>query len=115
MLKPLDMTTALLFDQWKQIDGEAEFTIMKIVLKGEGKIINYLLYDEYDIATQTPSMSRTTGYACNAFANLISKKMFEEKGVFPPELVGKHSACFEFVMAYLKERNVIYHLSPQSE
>jgi lysine 6-dehydrogenase len=114
IVRPLDVTTALLFDQWKLAAGEAEFTIMKIIIKGEGKTIDYLLYDEYDTATQTASMSRTTGYACNAFANMIANKMFEEKGVFPPELVGKHSACFEFVMAYLRERNVNYKVSTQS-
>jgi lysine 6-dehydrogenase len=113
MVRPLDVTTALLFDQWKLGADEAEFTIMKIIIKGEGKTIDYLLYDEFDVATQTASMSRTTGYACNAFANLIANKMFVEKGVFPPELVGKHANCFEFVMGYLKDRNVIYHLSPQ--
>jgi lysine 6-dehydrogenase len=108
MVRPLDLTTALLFDQWKLGADEPEFTIMKIIIKGEGKTIDYLLYDEFDVATQTASMSRTTGYACNAFANLIANRMFEEKGVFPPELVGKNAACFDFVMGYLKDRNVNY-------
>ncbi|NOU37398.1 MAG: saccharopine dehydrogenase [Ferruginibacter sp.] len=107
-IRPLDLTTAILFDQWKQKDGEAEFTIMKIIIKGEGKTIEYLLYDEYDVATQTASMSRTTGYACNAFANLIANNIFTHKGVFPPELVGKDENCFKYVMQYLKERNVNY-------
>ena len=108
MVSPLEVTTALLFDQWKLGADEAEFTIMKIIIKGEGKTIDYLLYDEFDEATQTASMSRTTGYACNAFANLIANKTFAEKGVFPPELVGKHANCFDFVMSYLKERNITY-------
>lgn len=111
-LRPIDVTSAILFEQWKpELDGE-EFTIMKIVIKGTEnnipKTVEYLLYDEYDKATQTPSMSRTTGYACNAFANLIANKMFAEKGVFPPELVGKNEGCFKFVMKYLEERGVRY-------
>ncbi len=114
-VRPIDVTSALLFDQWKAEPGDVEFTIMKIILKGtkngEQKTIEYLLYDEYDAATQTPSMSRTTGYACNAFANLIINKKFEKKGVFPPELVGDNKACFEFVMNYLQERGVEYKRS----
>ena len=51
-------------------------------------------------------MARTTGYTCTAAVNLIAKKLFTEKGVFPPELVGKDKKCFDFVMNYLKERNV---------
>jgi saccharopine dehydrogenase-like NADP-dependent oxidoreductase len=101
-VRPIDVTSAILFEQWKpEVDGE-EFTIMKIVIKGKEnnltKTVEYLLYDEYDAATQTPSMSRTTGYACNAFTNLIAGNMFTGKGVFPPELVGKDEACFKFVM-----------------
>ena len=114
-VRPIDLTSALLFDQWKAEPGDAEFTIMKIIIKGkekgEQKNIEYLLYDEYDAATQTPSMSRTTGYACNAFANLIINKKFEKKGVFPPELIGHDEACFRFVINYLKERGVIYNMS----
>jgi lysine 6-dehydrogenase len=111
-VRPIDVTSTLLFDQWKQQPGEAEFTIMKIDIEGTEnnvtKKISYLLYDEMDAATKTPSMSRTTGFACNAFANMIADKLFTEKGVFPPELVGKHEACFKFVMHYLEERNVFY-------
>jgi len=113
-VRPIDFTSAILFEQWKPEVGSKEFTIMKIIIKGIenniAKTIEYLLYDEYDVATQTPSMSRTTGYACNAFANLITNKMFEEKGVFPPELVGKDEGCFNFVMDYLEKRGVKYSL-----
>jgi lysine 6-dehydrogenase len=34
--------------------------------------------------------------------------MFTEKGVFPPELIGKHEVCFKYILNYLKERNVVY-------
>ncbi len=111
-VRPIDVTSAILFDQWKPEVGDEDFTIMNIVIKGtengNAKTVEYLLYDEYDAATQTPSMSRTTGYACNAFANLIINKKFEQKGVFPPELVGSDEACFSYVMNYLKERGVEY-------
>ncbi len=111
MISPLELTSAILLNQWKLAPEEGEFTIMKIIVKGEGKTIEYLLYDEYDAATQTSSMSRTTGYACNAFANMIANKLFDKKGVFPPELVGDNVVCFDFVMNYLKERGVNYKLT----
>lgn len=111
-LRPIDFTSAILFDQWKPAPGDIEFTIMKIIIKGiendKPAVIEYLLYDEYDVPSQTPSMSRTTGYTCNAMVNIIADKVFSEKGVFPPELVGNDERCFNFVMDYLKERNVIY-------
>ncbi len=79
---------------------------MKVILKGQGKTIEYNLLDRYDSITKTSSMARTTGYTCTAAVNLIAKGLFNEKGVFPPELVGKSKSCFDFVMEYLKEREV---------
>lgn len=105
-ITPLDFTSWLLVDQWKLQDGEKEFTVMKVILKGEGRTIEYDLYDEYNAETNTSSMARTTGYTCTAAVNLIGKNMFRDKGVFPPELIGKDKKCFDFVVEYLKERGV---------
>ena len=111
-LRPIDFTSALLFDKWKLQPTEVEFTLMKIIIKGKMNdketVVEYFLYDEYDAASQTASMSRTTGYTCTAAVNLIVNKLFTEKGVFPPELVGRQKNCFDFIINYLAERNVVY-------
>ncbi len=105
-ITPLEFTSRLLVNEWKLGPNEEEFTVMKVIIKGEGKTIEYDLYDEYDPATQLSSMARTTGYTCTAAVNLIIKEMFTAKGVFPPELVGSDKACFDFVLEYLKQRGV---------
>lgn len=102
----LDFTSKLLVNEWKLGPEEEEFTVMKVIVKGEGKTIEYNLLDRYDKETKTSSMARTTGYTCTAAVNLIAKGLFTEKGVFPPELVGKDKQCFDFVMDYLSQRNV---------
>ncbi|MEO6670824.1 MAG: saccharopine dehydrogenase C-terminal domain-containing protein [Ferruginibacter sp.] len=111
-IKPIDFTTSLLFDSWKLKENEEEFTLMKIVIRGtlngDPSTIEYTLYDEYDSTTNTASMSRTTGYTCTAALNMLINKLFTEKGVFPPELVGHKKACFDFMMDYLEARNVVY-------
>ena len=107
----MEFTSALLFDQWKLGETEEEFTLMQIKVSNADKTICYDLCDEYDAATQTSSMSRTTGYTCTAALNMLIEKLFTAKGVFPPELVGKDEACFNFILNYLKERNVIYRVS----
>ena len=53
-------------------------------------------------------MARTTGYTATAAVNLFLDGLFNEKGVFPPELVGKHADCFNYFIQYLKERNINY-------
>jgi len=105
---PMEFTSSLLFDQWKLGETEPEFTLMQINITDAEKTIRYDLYDEYDAATETSSMSRTTGYTCTAVLNMLKEKLFTEKGVFPPELIGKHENCFNYILNYLKERNIEY-------
>ena len=112
-VSPLDVTSKVLFNEWKLGDTEEEITVMRITLKGEnlaGKTeeVVYTLYDQYCNETNTSSMARTTGYTAAAAANIILDDKFSEKGVFPPELVGKHEACFYYFLSYLEQRNIVY-------
>jgi lysine 6-dehydrogenase len=110
-ITPVEFVSKLLMKEWKLEPGEKEFTVMKIIIRGEKdgkkKTVEYFLLDRYDTVTHTSSMARTTGYTCTAAANLLAKGLFTSKGVFPPELVGKDKACFDFVMDYLGQRNVV--------
>ncbi len=112
-VRPIDFTSKVLFQEWKLGSTEEELTVMRVSLRGFDKAgkrveVIYDLYDEYNSTTQTSSMARTTGYTATAAANLFLDGLFVEKGVFPPELVGKHQACFDYFMKYLKERGVNY-------
>ena len=107
-ISPLEFSSNLLFDQWKLGETEEEFTIMRIILGDGEKTIRYDLFDEYDAESASSSMSRTTGYTCTAALHLLTEKLFTKKGVFPPEQVGSDEKCFDFILNYLKERNVIY-------
>lgn len=112
-INPLDFTSKILFNEWKLGETEAELTVMRVTVKGinsNGKeeTIVYNLYDEYNPETKTSSMARTTGYTATAAANMFLDGLFQEKGIFPPELVGKHEACFNYFIKYLEERGVIY-------
>jgi saccharopine dehydrogenase-like NADP-dependent oxidoreductase len=112
-ISPLEFTSKILFNEWKLGETEEELTVMRVTVKGEnfkGQIeeVVYHLHDEYCNETQTSSMARTTGYTATAAANLFLEGLFIEKGVFPPELVGKHEACFDYFIKYLEERNIHY-------
>ena len=113
-ISPLAFTSQILMNEWKSGETEEELTVMKVVLHGEGKTIEYNLLDYYDTATQTSSMARTTGYTCTASVNLVAKNLFTKKGVFPPELIGDDKNCFNFVLNYLKERSVNWKIKTQS-
>lgn len=111
-ISPLEMTSKLLFKEWKLQEEEEEFTVMRITLegqesKGKNQRVVFELYDEYDPVTKTSSMARTTGYTCTGAANMFLEGLFPHHGVFPPELVGKHEGAYNYIFAYLKERGVV--------
>lgn len=115
----LEFSSKILFNEWKLGDTEEELTVMRITLKGTDKVgrlktIIYHLHDVYCAETKTSSMARTTGYTATATANLFLDGLFTHKGVFPPEFVGKQKGCFEYVLNYLKDRNVIYRKEEMS-
>ena len=112
-VSPLDFTSKILIKEWKLGETEKELTVMRVTLKGENaqgqkEEIVYNLFDEYCEETNMSSMARTTGYTAAAAANLFLEGLFSEKGVFPPELVGKHEACFNYFIKYLEKRNIHY-------
>lgn len=106
LIKPIDFTSKLLYKHWKLEKGEKEFTVMKILIETDNQLINYELYDEYDELTQTTSMARTTGYTCTAAARLILEKNFKKTGIVPPEYLGEKENDFNFILDYLKRKNI---------
>lgn len=112
---PFDFTSALLIKAWKPRREEAEFTVFNMILRGTENGIRkemiYNLYDEFDPVGKFSSMARTTGFTAAGTVGLILNKMFTQKGVFPPELVGKDPDCFSYINRYLEERNIKISLS----
>jgi lysine 6-dehydrogenase len=118
-IRPIDLTTSLLFPKWKLGEEEEEFTIMNILIEGleAGKKFKhkYALLDRYDPATKTSSMARTTGYTCTAVTSLVLDGQYLRAGISPPEFVGETQGCLETVFKYLQKRGVHYLKSSLEE
>ena len=113
-VRPLDVTSALLFDQWQFEEGEPDLTIMRIEVEGvkDGSEVRhvYNLLDYYDPDTETSSMARTTGFSCTAMVHVVATGQWSEPGVAPPEIVGRREECFESVLKHLEARGVhVFH------
>jgi lysine 6-dehydrogenase len=114
-VRPIDVTSKLLFPKWKLKPGEQEFTVMKIQIDGKDNYINvrheYYVLDRTDMATNTLSMARTTGFTCTAAVHLVADGKFNRKGICPPEYLGEDEGNFKFIVNYLRQRNVNYDVS----
>ncbi len=110
-IAPIDFTSRLLFPAWKMQEGETDVTVMRVTVKNAEGTTEYNLYDTFDENTNTTSMARTTGYTCTAAVNLLANGLYTKKGISPPELVGADASCFEYVIKYLKERNVTMNIN----
>jgi len=106
-IRPIDVTSKLLFPKWEMKEGDKDFTIMRIIMKGieNGEEVSYQynLLDKFQDGTI--SMARTTGFTCTAVANLMVNGDYKRIGISPPEYLGEH---FNFVKDYLADRGVNY-------
>lgn len=111
-VRPIDLTAKLLFPMWKLRPGEADITVMRVIVEGTKAAKRmrwtYDLFDTYDAASGVHSMARTTGYTATAAIRMLARGIFTDKGVFPPELVGLRPACTAFLRKELADRNVVY-------
>jgi lysine 6-dehydrogenase len=109
-VRPIALTSKLLFDRWRLRDGETDFTVLQVIIEGQkaGNDVSYryFLVDKYDQATQTTSMARTTGYTCAIVARLVIRGLFRQPGICPPEFVGRHDGCYHNVLAECAKRNI---------
>jgi len=109
--RPVDLTAALLFPKWKMDDGDVDITVLRVEVDGrrEGREVSHTfrMLDRYDCETGTHSMARTTGYTATAAVRMLADGLYREPGIAPPELIGKHRAPFDSMIACLKERRVI--------
>jgi len=109
-VRPIDVTAALLSPLWKYEPGEADLTVMRLVISGaeDGNPVTftYDMCDEYDPTTGTLSMAKTTGYTCTAVTKLVLEGNYSRMGISPPEFVGAEEGCWKRVESYLEERGV---------
>ena len=109
-VRPIDVTSRLLFDAWKMTEEDRDLTVMRVEMEGveDGERIRYTfdLLDHYDEKTDIHSMARTTGYTCTIVTSLLLNGDFERAGINPPEFVGATLGCYDKVLAGYARRDI---------
>lgn len=113
-IKPIDMTTALLFPKWTYEPGEEDLTVMRVIVEGarDGRRVRHTLdlFDVFDGASGCTSMSRTTALPNTIIARRVAEGAFRRPGVNPPEFLGREPGLFEHVLEELRRRGVTYRI-----
>ena len=77
--------------------------------EGERTCYSYYVLDKYDEKTQTTSMARTTGYTCAIVARQVIRGLFSQKGICPPEFLGRTEGCYDDLQTEYRRRNIQMH------
>jgi saccharopine dehydrogenase-like NADP-dependent oxidoreductase len=109
-VRPLDVTSKMLFPRWTLDEGEEEFTVLRVFVEGtnggRGQRFTFDLYDEYDKQRGESSMARTTAFPNVIAAIAVAEGRISDKGVFAPEVLGKQPGLFEHFITELQKRGV---------
>jgi saccharopine dehydrogenase-like NADP-dependent oxidoreductase len=111
LVRPLDVTAALLFPKWTYDEGEPDLIVLRVFAKGmrDGKPVTYTwhVHDVYDAATETRSMSRTTAFPATIMARIIAEGRFPlGPGVFAPEDPAPEPGFLDEMLDELEKRGV---------
>lgn len=114
-VRPLDVTSALLFPKWTYQPGEADLTVMRVMATGTraGARVTHRwdMLDFYDPPTAATSMSRTTAFPCAIVAGLVASGKFRRPGVNPPERLAAAPGVVAEILAGHEARGVHYRYS----
>jgi len=111
-VRPLDVTTRLLFPLWSFEEGEVDITVMRVIVEGErngeDQTFQWDLFDRADPATGFSSMARTTAFPAAIAARMLLRGEISEPGVVVPEQLGAREGVLEHFLTELKDRGVTF-------
>ncbi len=108
-VRPIELTSRLLFRQWSFEPGEADQTVMRVeafgTRDGAPASVGWDLLDRHDPVTDLRSMSRTTAFPCSSVVRVLLEGGRIEPGVLAPEQL--ESEVVDSVLGSLVERSVL--------
>lgn len=111
-VRPIDLTSALLFPKWTYEEGEEDLTVMRVIADGDRDGVpvrmTWDLLDFYDKTSRATSMARTTALPCTIMARLVASGVFDQTGVITPEKIGAVPGMLDRVLDALASRGVTY-------
>ena len=109
-VRPIDVTSQLLFKEWKMGPDDRDITVMRVVMEGEvggvRKRYTFDLLDHFDESEGVHSMARTTGYTCTIVAGMVLDGQFERHGINPPEYLGATVGCYDRLLTGYEKRQI---------
>jgi saccharopine dehydrogenase-like NADP-dependent oxidoreductase len=106
VVRPRDVTAAVLFPRWAYTPGEEDLTVLRVSAEGSGRRLAWEMVDSYDRKSSTTSMARTTAFPCVITARMIAAGRLTTPGVIPPERLGEDPGLLEHMLAELDRRGV---------
>lgn len=107
---PRDVTLALLERALKPLEGDEEFTFLRVVVEGRKARrrvrTTWELLDRTDPATGANSMTRTTGFPCAIVARLLARDRIRDPGVIPPETLARDEGLTREILDGLARRGL---------
>ncbi len=109
------LVTARLLERslWKPEVGDLLAMNIEVRGESEGKEAGYRhrILDRFDPDTGVSAMARTTAYTASIVGGMLARGTIRDKGVLPPERIGRDPELVGTLMAELKKRGVLIEAS----
>lgn len=105
-ISPMEFTSLILDKEFYQSPTDEDIVVLQVIGQSEQETIQFELFDRFCKETGYSAMARTTGYTAAACANLVLDGKLNP-GLHVLEHLGKNDAIFDYIIKYIKDRNVI--------
>lgn len=89
---------------------EPDMLLLRVTLNGVKNGLSlskvFEVVDVYDESKGITALSRTTGYTATGIALLLGMGIINEKGVFPPEMIGLNEKYMKYILKHLSEHSI---------
>lgn len=108
-LSPLNVSLCLLKKISSNLENLKDLLLLRIIVEGKKdnhkKRIVYELFDKGN--KKHTAMERTTGFGCGMLSYLLITGIIKQKGVLPPEKIGKDDTIYKKGIELLAEEGII--------
>ena len=65
-------------------------------------------------ASPAPAANGHTGYTATMAVRMLAKGLYKEKGISPPEFIGRKPECTKFILKGLEDRGIFYKVNTEN-
>ncbi|MHA1708731.1 MAG: saccharopine dehydrogenase family protein [Candidatus Baldrarchaeia archaeon] len=112
---PINVFTARVLERRLRVPEVRDMVVMRVEVlgyhQGTKRVMIFDLVDRFDEREEITAMARVTGYMASTVTKILASGEIKQKGIVPPEILGRDTAIFKKIIEDLGKRRIVIRIS----